>query len=456
MIIVVLAAGKSTRFKSSKHKALHDLLGKKIIERTSETLLKLNPTKIIYVLGHQLQEIKAELKKQEDFIEQKEQLGTGHALLTGLEGFKEEKTGILVTCIDTPLLTENTLKKLIDSTKANNSQVGILTTKIANPFGYGRVVRDGNKVNAIVEEKDATKDERAINEINAGVYYFNLSPQEIVLGLKSLKNNNQQKEYYLTDMIEWANQQGHTVTALCTEDSNEVLGINTRTDLAEAIKNLSSRSVSRLQAEGVTFINPESSLISPEALIEADTIVYPNCVILGKTKIASDCLIGSNTFIQDSIIGSNSSIKYSYILETEIGNNCSVGPFANLRPGTKLMDEASVGDFVEIKNSTIASRSKVPHLSYIGDSEIGEDVNIGAGTITANFNAITGQKNQTIIGNNVKVGSNSVLVAPVNIADGCMVAAGTVITENVQDEDSLIIARNELKIKKGWVKEKRK
>ncbi|MDX1920500.1 MAG: bifunctional UDP-N-acetylglucosamine diphosphorylase/glucosamine-1-phosphate N-acetyltransferase GlmU [Candidatus Caenarcaniphilales bacterium] len=460
MIIVVLAAGKSTRFKSSKHKALHDLLGKKIIQRVSQALEKLNPAKTIYVLGHQLNEVRAELKNKEDFVEQKEQLGTGHALLTALEGIyqksPEKLQGILVTCVDTPLLTSQTLEKLIESTKTNKAKIGLLTTQINNPNDYGRIIRDGQKVKAIVEEKDASESQKVIKEINAGVYYFDLPIEEVLQGLKSLKNNNQQKEYYLTDMIEWANQAGHTVTALCAEDSSEVLGINNRADLAEAIEQMSQRRIKELQSEGVTFVNPNSTLVAPEAVIGQDTIVYPNCIILGNTEIGSNCTVGPNSFLQDSKVGNNSSIKYSHLLEAKIGNNCSVGPFANLRPGTKLLDEASVGDFVEIKNTTIASGSKVPHLSYIGDAEINEEVNIGAGTITANYNAITGEKGKTIIGKGVKVGSNSVLVAPVKIADGCMVAAGTVVAEDVYDKDSLIIARNELRVKKGWVKEKSK
>jgi bifunctional UDP-N-acetylglucosamine pyrophosphorylase/glucosamine-1-phosphate N-acetyltransferase len=474
--IILLAAGKSTRFKSSKHKALHDLLGKTVLERVLTTMHALQSKQIQLVLGHQLPLIAANLTHGETYIEQKEQLGTGHALLTGISNFDNDKEnsieGILVSCIDTPLLRSKTLESLIQHTLLHKAQIGVLTASLNQPFGYGRVKRDGNEIIAIIEEKDASEEEKQIKEINAGVYFFNMNLNALKQGLNSLQTNNKQGEYYLTDIIEWAQKEKLSTIAYQCQDPDEILGINTKADFSECQKILSMRKVKELQTKGVLFLHPESQIVSPETTIGQDTVIMPNCILSGSCRlgegnqigpnvylknviVGNSSSIGLNSYIEDSTIGSDSSIKYSHIVQVEIGSSCSVGPFANLRPGTKLEDNSSVGDFVEIKNSLISSNAKVPHLSYIGDAFLGEDVNIGAGTITANFNAITGEKGQTKIGNEVKVGSNSVLVAPLEIADGCMVAAGSVVTDNVKDENSLIISRNQQTVKKGWVKEKR-
>lgn len=451
MKIIVLAAGKSTRFKSNKHKALHDLLGKTILERALSTLQKLNPKQMQLVLGHQIESMVAQLKHGETFIEQNEQLGTAHALKIGLSNLNDDSGGFLVTCIDTPLLRLETLQSLIEKTKKEAAQIGILTAEPENNFGYGRIERSGNQIK-IIEEKDATEKQKNIKEVNAGVYFFNMPLANLTESLKVISNQNAQKEYYLTDLIQ--QKDFKIITEKCS-DWQEIIGINSRLDLEMAIQVLSQRKIKELQRAGISFLNSHSCLLSPEAQIGIDSVIGLNCQILGETTIGENCQI-NNCFIHDSSIGDNVQIRYSQIVQSRIGSNCLVGPFANLRPDTQLANNVMVGDFVEIKNSQIAQNSKIPHLSYIGDSEIGEDVNIGAGSITANYDAIAGLKHATQIGHNVKVGSNCVLVAPLQIANNCFIAAGSTIVNSVHEQNSLIIAREKQIVKKNWVKEKQK
>ena len=461
MKIVVLAAGKSTRFKSAKHKALHDFLGQSIFARVKQALINLKPDFIQFVLGHQLPVLSALLKsdQQEFFIEQKQQLGTAHALKTALSAERfinlpeNENINLLITCIDTPLLTTETLQNLIHSTKLEKAEIGILTAELDNPTGYGRIIKSKNDlIQAIREEKDCTENERKISEINAGVYYFNLSFSKLKEGLDSIQNTNSQQEYYLTDLIEWAIQNDLKVISSICKDSSEVLGINSRADLEKAIQTASRKQVQKLMAQGITFLDSTTVLISPETEISADSVIWPNCQFIGKVKIGSESNIGPNTFIQNSEIGHNCSIRQSNLVEVNIADQCSVGPFANLRPQTILDTGVLIGDFVEVKNSFIGKNSKVSHLSYMGDCTLGEEVNIGAGTITANYNALSGNKSKTIIGDKVKVGSNCVFVAPVQIADNCFVAAGSTVTQDVEHSNSLIIARSKQIIKENWVK----
>lgn len=466
MKVIVLAAGKSTRFKSSKHKVLHDLLGKNILKRVTEMALGLEPEEICFVLGHQKEILSDEINSfgikdiRVTYAEQKEQLGTAHAVITGLKAIKtiEEKQdkGLLVLCGDVPLIKTETLKNLIAETKKNSGKIGLLTADLFNPFGYGRIVRDTadkkRRVIKIVEEKDATSEERRIREINSGIYYFDLSPEELLKLLSNVKNNNKQKEYYLTDLVSEASKKKIKVASYKCEDETEIYGINSKSELSKVIGLLSRRHIEYLQNEaGVLFTHPQSCLISPEVKIGTDTVIQQNCQILGQTEIGQNCLIGMNSCIENCKISDNVSIKMSNLIESEIEKNCSVGPFANIRPSTKLKENSLVGDFVEIKNSTLGKNSKASHLSYLGDAEIGDDVNIGAGVITANFDAIKNTKNKTKLGNGVKVGSNSVFVAPVEIADNCMIGAGTTVTKNVEKKNSLLINEKKDILKQDWL-----
>ncbi len=457
--IVILAAGKSSRFKSSKHKALHDLLGKTIIERISESLINIKlkdyEFALHFVLGHQKELLINELKNKNikfSFSEQIEQLGTAHALQTALKDIPN-CDGLLVLCVDTPLIKTKSLENLILETINSNAELAVLTTTLENSFGYGRIIKDSNNnLKAIIEEKDANTLEKQIQEINSGIYFFNFKTNKLLDKLNKIKNENIQKEYYLTDIVKIFNQDNLKVITHKIIDSNEILGINSKKELSLCIKILSQNRIQELENEGVIFLSPESCLVSPETQIGQDTIVYQNNTFIGKNKIANNCEILINNFIFDSEIGNNCKISSSYVSQSKIANNCSIGPFANIRINTFLEEGVHIGDFVETKNVKIGKDSKASHLSYLGDAEIGSQVNIGAGTITANFNAISGEKHKTIINDGVKVGSNSVFVAPVKVAKDCMIAAGTVVDENVEQEASLIISRNKQKIKENWIK----
>jgi bifunctional UDP-N-acetylglucosamine pyrophosphorylase/glucosamine-1-phosphate N-acetyltransferase len=456
MKIIVLAAGKSTRFKSKKHKALHLLLGKPILERVLDTLWELNPEQVQMVLGHQLQEILPLLTRGETHVKQAEQLGSGHALGIALNNLTDDSEGFLVVNSDTPLFRSTTLRNLINSVNEATAQIGVLTAQVKEPFSYGRILRAQDQILSIIEEKEASAEQKLINEVNAGAYFFKLSLTQLQEGIQYITKNNKNTECYLTCLIEWANLQKYKVVGYKCLDKTEIIGLNTKAELAHASELLSKRRQLELQANGVLFLNPESTMVAPEVQIAADTTIFPNCYLFGETSIGESCSIGPGAYIENSSIGNDTNVRFAQIVDSTIGSECSVGPYASLRNKVILADNVYVGSFVEVKNSKVASESKIPHLSYVGDAELGSEVNIGAGTITANYNAISGEKSQTKLGNKVKVGSNSVFVAPIELAEGCMVAAGTIVTENVLDKDSLVIARSEQEVKKNWVSDKKK
>jgi bifunctional UDP-N-acetylglucosamine pyrophosphorylase/glucosamine-1-phosphate N-acetyltransferase len=455
MKIVILAAGKSTRFKSKKPKALHQLFGRTILDWVLKTAHSLNPSEIRLVLGHQAESFIEKLIRGESYAIQLEQKGTAHALMVALEELDEYEDGILVSCVDTPLLFADTLKKLIHSTKRSKSSVGVLTAELENPTGYGRIVESVGEGFEIVEDKDLKENQISINEINSGVYFFNLKVSELKELLSLISNENNQNEFYLTDIVKVANQKNLKITRHKTPNPKEIWGVNSRQDLALAYKIANETKIADLMACGVTFVSPESCTVSPDAVVGQDTTILPNTHIGSGVFIGDDCSIGPNTIIENSKIMSGCTVKSSSVVGAEIAENCSVGPFSNLRLGSKLSEGVGIGDFVELKNSTVGKNTKVSHLSYIGDAHLGDEVNVGAGTITANFDALNGQKNFTVVGNDVKVGSNSVLVAPVEIADGCMVGAGTIVTQSVRQKDSLIISRTPQVVKSDWVRIKR-
>ena len=418
---VILAAGKGTRMKSETPKVLHTIFDKTLVGYVIDAV---NNTGLVdenfVIVGHQAERV-------EDFITnnynnsktvlQSPQLGTGHAVsmvLPYLENFDGE---IIILCGDTPLITEETLKDFIESHYANNSDLTVMSAIFENPTNYGRIVRNQNgSLNSIVEEKDATVEQKAIKEVNAGIYCLNWNKIKPAFG--ALKSNNAQGEYYLTDIIKWANEQSLNVNAYILKNNDEIFGINSKTHLAEAAKILNQKVLQKHLDNGVTIIDPQTTWISPDTEIEADTVIYPSCYINGKNKIA---------------------------------RNCKIGPFAHIRGNVVLEDNVKVGNFVEVKNTTIKSNTNACHLSYLGDSEIGANVNIGAGTITANYNPLTKVKSKTIINDEVKIGSNSVLVAPVELGEGANVAALSVITKDVP-QWALAITRSPIKIVENWVK----
>jgi bifunctional UDP-N-acetylglucosamine pyrophosphorylase/glucosamine-1-phosphate N-acetyltransferase len=460
---IILAAGKGTRMKSSTPKVLHGILGKTLLERAVDTVLNIsNIAEVFVVVGHQSDKVSEFLNKiyidkscPVKSVLQEPQLGTGDAVFKVYEELKHFKGTVLILCGDTPLLTPETLSGFIDFHKKSDSALTVMSAMVENPQNYGRIVKDvkGN-LKRIVEEKDATQEEKQINEINAGVYCIEW--ESISPAFFDLTANNKQGEYYLTDIVEWSCQKGLKVEAYTIENDMEILGVNSKSDLALAGYLLNMKTVSKLMENGVTVIDPENTWISPETSIGQDTVIYPGCYIEGKNIIGNNCVLGPSLFIGGGVAaGNNVKIFQSRVSNAVISENSSIGPFAHIRDNVEIKSNVRVGNFVEIKNSVIDESTNVAHLSYVGDSTLGKNVNIGAGTITANYNPLTKEKNRTFIEDGAKIGSNSVLVAPVTIAKDANVAAGSVITKDVP-QCSLAITRTPQRIIEGWVEKKLK
>ncbi|SMB86532.1 UDP-N-acetylglucosamine pyrophosphorylase [Desulfonispora thiosulfatigenes DSM 11270] len=444
---IILAAGKGTRMKSELPKVLHKVLGEPMLNHVLDALEEAKIKRKIVVLGHGAKEVEEILHEQIEVTYQKQQLGTGHAVMQAENLLNGKEDNVLVVCGDTPLLRSETLTKLIESHKENQATITILTAKVDDPTGYGRIIRDENGVQAIIEEKDANVGQKAIDEINTGAYCFkgNFLLSEIV----KLDNNNAQGEYYLTDLIKKAVSQNLKVDSYIMEDHIEALGINNRIQLAEAESILRKRILDRLMLEGTTLIDPLNTYIGKNVKIGQDTIIYPGCILEGTTSIGQNAIIGPNTRIINSEIMDSVNIQSSLIVDSKVGSGCNIGPFAYLRPNSVLEDNVKVGDFVEIKNSTINKGSKIPHLSYIGDSVVGSKVNIGCGTITCNYDGKV--KSKTVINDGAFIGSNTNLVAPVTIGQGAFIGAGSTITKDVP-EGSLGLGRSKQKNIDDWSK----
>lgn len=459
---IILAAGKGTRMKSSTPKVLHKIFGKTLIERVIDSVIKANAADEIFcIVGHQAENVSQYIdnkyknsKINIDSILQHPQLGTGDAVFKAYEKLKEFKGNVLVLCGDTPLLTDDTLKKFIKYHNETKSVLTVMSAKFENPKGYGRIIRNDNgNVFGIIEEKDASSEQKLINEVNAGVYCFDW--EKVSPAFFELTTNNEQGEYYLTDIVSWSVKNDFKVQGYILEDNTEIFGINSKADLACATTILKNKTNNLLMSNGVTIIDPMSTWISPETSIGQDTIIYPGCYIDGDNSIGDNCEIGPYSYLCGNVhIENNVKIIQSKVSDTKIGNDSQVGPFAHLRQNVNLSKDIRIGNFVEIKNSTISNNTNAAHLAYIGDSEVGHQVNIGAGTITANYDPITKIKSKTIIEDGVKIGSNSVLVAPVHLQKECAVAAGSVVTKNIS-EGSLAIGRTQQKNIEGWVNKKR-
>lgn len=461
---VILAAGQGKRMKSSRPKVLHDVLGRPMISRVISALTSLPNAKMEHlhiIVGHAREQLEDYLNKNISEAgltchTQEPQLGTGHAVMQAASALADFKGNLIVTVGDAPLVTSETLQNLIEKHTSDKAVVTVLSTDVENPAGYGRIVRDERKkVIGIVEDKDALPLQKQINEINTGI--FCLSWPTVEAGLKSLKAENQQKEYYLTDLVEWAVKAGHPVSAVKAADCRTVGGINSRPELAQASRLLSDMTIERLSMQdGVTVVDRASTWIDPDVSIGPDTTILPNTHILAGVKIGSGCVIGPNSVLRGkTIIGDDVHVNQSQVSDSQIGNSCKVGPFAHLRDGNVVSENVKIGNFVELKNSTIGPKSNCAHLSYVGDTTIGTRTNVGAGTITANYDHMTRVKARTTIGDNVAIGSNSVLVAPVTVGNDVVVAAGSVVVENVPDA-SLAIARGKQVNKEGWVEQKKK
>ena len=456
---IILAAGKGTRMKSSTPKVLHKTFGKTLLERVINSVLEVpSVDEIFTIVGHQSEKVTDFIKDKYKAtniniasIEQKPQLGTGDAVFKAYDSLKSFKGTVIVLCGDTPLLTSETLQKFIDSHHKNKAALTVLSAVFDDPQNYGRIIRNSdNSVKKIVEQKDANSEEKQVKEVNAGVYCIEW--EQVSPAFFELTTNNKQGEYYLTDIVDWSVKKNFKVQAFVLEDNDEIFGINSRADLATATYLLNARKIDILMENGVTFIDPDSTWVSPETSIAEDTVIYPNCFIEGENIIGENCILGPDLYIGGNVkTGNNVKIFQSRVSDVVIFNNCSVGPFAHIRDGVEISSNVRVGNFVEIKKSTVDEFTNISHLSYIGDSTLGKNVNIGAGTITANYNPLTKIKSKTILADGVKIGSNSVLVAPVEISENANVAAGSVITKDVP-KDSLAIARGKQTIIENWVK----
>lgn len=446
---IILAAGQGKRMCSEYPKVLHQVGGKPMLMHVTEAARLAGVVDQLVVVGHGREEL---LKGLPDlnYVVQEQQLGTGHAVIQAKRAVNEESKNILVLCGDTPLLTASTLNGLIKHHEETCATATILTGEFENPQGYGRIVRSASgSVQKIVEHRDACPEELLINEINSGTYLFEKA--SLFSALEEIGPDNAQGEYYLTDVISVFCNQGKPVSAFKIEDAQEVQGINDRIQLAYAEQILRQRKNRELMLSGVTLIDPSSIYIDADVIIGRDTIIFPHTFIEGKCEIGSGCHIGPGSRIQDCIIGNGSYVYYSVLVESSFGQGCKIGPFAYVRPGSDLGDNVKIGDFVEIKNSKIGAGSKIPHLTYVGDSLVGTGVNIGAGTITCNYDGE--KKSQTIIRDNVFVGSNSNLIAPLEIGKGAYIAAGSTITEDVPEE-ALAIARGRQATKENWAAKK--
>lgn len=449
---IVLAAGQGTRMKSKLYKVLHPVCGKPMVQHVVDHIGTLNVERIVTIVGHGAEMVKEQLGEQSEYVLQAEQLGTAHAVQQAepILGTLEGTT--LVVCGDTPLIRPETMKALFDYHTSQNAKATILTAEASDPTGYGRILRDeqGN-VAQIVEQKDATEEQRKVTEINTGTYCFD--NKALFEALKLVKNDNAQGEYYLPDVIEILQKQGEVVAAYVTDNFDETLGVNDRFALSQAEEIMRARINERHMRNGVTIINPATTHISADAVIGSDTVIQPGCIIEGNTIIGEDCVIGPNSHIVNSTIGHATTIHSSVVLDSTVGNETAVGPFAHLRPASSLGDHVKVGNFVEVKKSKLGDNTKVSHLSYIGDAEVGDNCNIGCGTITVNYDGKN--KFKTIIGNDVFVGCNSNLVAPVTLGTGSFIAAGSTVTKDVP-ADALAVARARQENKLNYVSNKLK
>jgi bifunctional UDP-N-acetylglucosamine pyrophosphorylase / glucosamine-1-phosphate N-acetyltransferase len=451
--ILILAAGKGVRMRSVKPKVLHTLGGQPMIERVLKTAYRLKPNSVAMVVGHQAEAVKAHVQSrypEVNFFFQKKQDGSGGAVRSALSWVKKQRGVVLVTCGDSPLLQESTLRELLKSHRGFGNRVTVLSTLLSNPFGYGRIVRgSGEEVLRIVEELDASQDERNIREINSGTYAFDAA--SLKYAIPRLKNNNQKKEYYLTDVLEMTRNSGGRIGGVICENSEEALGVNSRRDLAKAEKALRLRKLEELMKAGVTLIDPSSTFVDESVQVGSDTVLWPQTFLCGKTRIGTGCEIGPWAHITDCDIKNDVIFKASYAESSIIRQGAKVGPFSRVRPNSDLGPKVHLGNFSEVKKSKLGEGSKVNHLSYLGDAIIGKNVNIGAGTITCNYDGIN--KSPTHIQDQAFIGSNVNLIAPVKIGAHAVIGAGSSISDDIPAW-ALAVERVKPIVKKNWAKRK--
>jgi bifunctional UDP-N-acetylglucosamine pyrophosphorylase/glucosamine-1-phosphate N-acetyltransferase len=439
LAIVVLAAGKGTRMKSDLVKVLHPVAGTPMLSFTLELARRLHPERLVVVVGFQRDLVRQRFSAPDLlFVDQEEQLGTGHAVAVAGQALKDYQGRVLILCGDVPLLTEGTVRKFLQSHEDCRATLSVLTASPENPGGYGRIIRgEAGELLRIMEDKDLQDGEDKIREVNTAIYC--VEAEFLFSALLSLSTQNAQGEYYLTDIVGKAILQGRKANAFLAEDPVEVMGINTRADLARANQVSWQRTAQRHMLAGVTLMDPQTTYIDREVEIGKDTIIYPNCYLLGKTSLGEGCVIESGCKLMDTRVGNFATIRaFSVITESVLEDRVSVGPFAHLRPETVLREGSKIGNFVEVKKSVIGRGTKANHLSYLGDATLGQKVNVGAGTITCNYDGR--KKHPTIIEDEVFIGSNTELVAPIKIGRGAIIGAGSTITKEVPP-DTLAVSR---------------
>jgi bifunctional UDP-N-acetylglucosamine pyrophosphorylase/glucosamine-1-phosphate N-acetyltransferase len=450
--IVILAAGKGTRMKSEVPKVLHRISGRSLIEQVLRTADALEPATSTLVVGHGASQVRDALASQShlQFVVQDPQLGTGHALLQTAPLLRGKQGTLLLLSGDVPLLTSRTLAGLTVTHRETGAMATVLTAVVDRPYGYGRIVRTQDKITRIVEERDASRSQREIKEINSGIYAFAIEP--LFDALEHIGSDNSQGEYYLPDLVAIYRKRRKVVSTYTIENASEIRGINSRSELAEVSTMVRQQKNEELMAAGVTMIDPATTYIDSDVEIAADTVIHPCVFIEGSTRIGAACEIHSGSRIVNSTIGDHVLIRnHSVITESNVANGVSIGPFAHLRPGADIGADAHIGNFVELKKTTLGARSKANHLSYLGDATIGTDVNIGAGTITCNYDGKV--KTQTVIEDGAFVGSDATLVAPVKVGQHAYIGAGSTITDDVP-AGALAIGRGRQENKPGWVDKK--
>lgn len=446
---IILAAGQGKRIKSNLPKVLHKVCGKEMVNHVIDTMRAASLNEVNVIIGKGAELVREKTKdKNVSYSLQIEQLGTGHAVKCAKD-FLIGKSGVVAIFTgDAPLIKEDTVKNIVETHLNEGNSATLLTSIIENPTGYGRIIRRNDAVEKIVEHKDCNEEELKVNEINAGMYCFDI--EELLESLDKLSNNNAQGEYYITDVIGILKNSGKKVGAMITE-FEETIGVNSRAELAITEKILRDRINKKHMDNGITIIDPASTYIGVDVKIGQDTIIYPNNVIEGNTEIGCDCILYPNSRISNSIIGEGVEIQSSVIVDSSVGNDTTVGPFAYIRPESTIGNNVKIGDFVEIKKASIGDNTKVSHLTYIGDAEVGTDCNFGCGTVVVNYDGKN--KHKTIVGNNAFIGCNTNLVSPVEVKDNTYIAAGSTITKEVP-EGSLAIARAKQTNIEGWVSRK--
>lgn len=451
--IVILAAGKGTRMKSAMPKVLHPAGGLPLIEHVLRAADALKPATTVLVVGHLAAQVQEALSKRPGlrFALQEPQLGTGHALLQAEPHLAGATGTVVLLSGDVPLLRAETLADLVQRHESAGAAATVLTARVSGPHEYGRIVRENGRIAAIVEHKDATPAQRAIDEVNSGIYAFALEP--LFDALRSIGSANAQGEYYLPDLVGIYRARGKVVETMMLEDPRQILGVNSRRELADVSAILKTTKNDALMASGVSLVDPATAYIGPDVEIGPDTIVHPNVYLEGNTRIGANCQIHAGVRIIDSTIDDGAIINnYCVIRESHVRSGAELGPFAHLRPLSDVGEKAKVGNFTELKKTSLGKGSKAPHLSYLGDAVIGEKVNVGAGTITCNYDGT--HKHQTVIEDGAFIGSDSQLVAPVRIGKGAYIAAGSSIVEDVP-AGALGIARGKQTNKPGWVEKKK-